>query len=159
MSDEFVEVPPEELLSEMQSMLMGEKVAAPRVEKIKEILQQLIQMNNKIEAVIVATVEGFPVTSYAQDKSMLTEEGRLIEEGKIAAAITVIFSTAERNAMDLRRGHVDHVMIKTDNGYIVLRLAGEDYIIGAVTRIDAKLGVILRDLKWACDKILEVLRE
>ncbi len=143
------DIQPEEILE----ALTGGPAVAEIADKVRTILEKLLDMNDTIEGVLVSTLEGLPLAWYSRNPNVIKEEG------KIAAAITVIFSTSERNSLDLNRGHIDHVIIRTDGGYIILRLAGEDYILAAVTQPNAKLGVVLRDLKWAADKIKEVIEK
>ncbi|MHA1617612.1 MAG: roadblock/LC7 domain-containing protein [Candidatus Njordarchaeales archaeon] len=121
------------------------------IEEIEKILEELLRNNPSIEVAMVATIEGLPVASYPKTEKIQKEEGIL------AAAITVIFSTSERSALDLKQGHVDHVIIYTDVGYVVLRLTGEDHILAVLTKEDAKLGVILRDLKLTADKLQKIM--
>jgi len=141
------EIKPEEILE----AITGGLVVSELADRVKGVLEELLSMNETIDGVLVSTLEGLPLTWYAREPEMIKEEGR------IAAATTVVFSTSERNSLDLGKGHIDHVIIRTEKGYIILRLAGEDHIIAAVTNMNAKLGVVLRDLKWAADKIKELI--
>ncbi|MHA1590752.1 MAG: roadblock/LC7 domain-containing protein [Candidatus Njordarchaeales archaeon] len=143
----------EELASreEFLAMLSEARKGAKIVGEIEKILESLIQENPSIELAIVATIEGLPVASYPKNEKIQEEESLL------AAAITVIFGTSERSSLDLNQGHVDHVIIYTDTGYAVLRLAGEDHILAVLTKENAKLGLILRDLKLAADKIVKAI--
>jgi len=143
------DINPDEILEAITGGLPVSELA----DRVKDVLVELLNMNNTIDGVIVSTLEGLPLTWYAKNPEIIREEGR------VAAAATVVFSTSERNALDLGKGHIDHVIIRTERGYIILRLAGEDYIVAAVTDINAKLGVVLRDLKWAADKIKEIIEE
>ena len=147
MIDEFEEISPEELLAALEEEALISEIG----NKITDVLKELTMLNNSIEACIVSSAEGLPVAWYAEKPEILREEGR------IAASITVIFSTSERESMDLGKGHVEHVVEKKKNGNIVLRLINEDYILAVVTNKDAKLGVVLRDMGQAAKKILEIL--
>jgi len=143
------EIRPEELLE----AITGEAIVGEIVDKIKDVLVELIESNPTIEGGIVSTLEGLPLTWHARRPEVIKEEGR------VAAATTVVFSTSERNSLDLGKGHIDHVIIRTEKGYIILRLADEDHIIGVVTNLNAKLGIVLRDLKIAADKIKKIIEE
>ena len=146
MSDE---ISPEELLA-----ALTEDVAVSEVStKITEVLKELSTINGNIEASVVSSAEGLPVAWYAKTPEILREEG------KVAAAVTVIFSTSERNSMDLGRGHVDHIVVRTKSGNIILKLISEDYILAVVTDSDAKLGVILRDMIQASKKIIKIIEQ
>ena len=141
------EVSPEELLR----ALMEESAVSEVGTKITEVLKELSEINQTIEAAIVSSAEGLPVAWYAKSPNILKEEGR------VAAAVTVIFSTSERNSMDLGKGHVEHIVVRTDEGNIILQLINEDYILAVVTSPEAKLGVVRRDMKQASKKIIEII--
>ena len=141
------EVSPEELLR----ALMEESAVSEVGTKITEVLKELSEINQTIEAAIVSSAEGLPVAWYAKSPNILKEEGR------VAAAVTVIFSTSERNSMDLGKGHVEHIVVRTDEGNIILQLINEDYILAVVTSPEAKLGVVRRDMKQASKKILDII--
>ena len=141
------EVSPEELLR----ALMEESAVSEVGTKITEVLKELSEINQTIEAAIVSSAEGLPVAWYAKSPNILKEEGR------VAAAVTVIFSTSERNSMDPGKGHVEHIVVRTDEGNIILQLINEDYILAVVTSPEAKLGVVRRDMKQASKKIIEII--
>ncbi len=141
------EVSPEELLR----ALMEESAVSEVGTKITEVLKELSEINQTIEAAIVSSAEGLPVAWYAKSPNILKEEGR------VAAAVTVIFSTSERNSMDLGKGHVEHIVVRTNEGNIILQLINEDYILAVVTSPEAKLGVVRRDMKQASKKIIEII--
>jgi len=141
------EVSPEELLR----ALMEESAVSEVGTKITEVLKELSEINQTIEAAIVSSAEGLPVAWYAKSPNILKEEGR------VAAAVTVIFSTSERNSMDLGKGHVEHIVVRTNEGNIILQLINEDYILAVVTNPEAKLGVVRRDMKQASKKILDII--
>ena len=144
MSDE---ISPEELLAALSEEATVSEIGA----KITDVLKELSKVNPSIEASVVSSAEGLPVAWYAPSPEALKEEGR------ISAAVTVIFSTSERSAMDLGRGHVEHVVVRTKDGNIILQLINEDYILAVVTSAEAKLGIVLRDMKQASKKILDII--
>jgi len=127
----------------------GETIVEEKVKKVEKILEDLLIINPDIKGVIVVSMEGFPVVSYPKEV--------FEEEAKVSAAIAAIFATSERNAIDLVKEHVNYVTIKTSNRYILLRLAGEDYIIAVITDEKAKLGILLSDLAKVSERIKDLL--
>ncbi|MCD6491675.1 MAG: roadblock/LC7 domain-containing protein [Candidatus Njordarchaeia archaeon] len=137
---------PDEILAALTGGIEVSEVSS----EISQILEKLISINESIEGAIVSSAEGLPLSWISKESEMMREEG------KLAAAVTVIFSTSERNSLDLGKGHIDHVIIKAERGYIILGLVGEDHILALVTSTAAKLGIVLRDLRWASEKIGEI---
>ncbi len=142
---EVEEIPVDDILA----VISGETLAEEKVRRIEEILKDLTKVNKQIKGAMLATMEGFPVATHP--KKVFREDAR------ISAAIAAIFATSERNALDLVNENIQYVAIKTSNRYILIRLAGEDYILAVITSEDAKLGIILRDLKEAGDKIRKII--
>jgi len=131
------------------SAITSETLVEEQLIKVQGILKELVSNNQDIKGVIVVSIEGFPIASYPEEE--------FEEEAKVAAAIAAIFATSERNALDLVREHVNYVAIRTINRYIIIRLALEDYIIAVITSEKAKLGILLRDISMASERIKNML--
>ena len=136
-------------VDDILAVITGETIVEEKVKKVEKILEDLLIINPDIKGVIVVSMEGFPVVSYPKEV--------FEEEAKVSAAIAAIFATSERNAIDLVKEHVNYVTIKTSNRYILLRLAGEDYIIAVITDEKAKLGILLSDLAKVSERIKDLL--
>ncbi|MHA1616317.1 MAG: roadblock/LC7 domain-containing protein [Candidatus Njordarchaeales archaeon] len=134
---------------EILSALIGESAISEMADKVLKVLKDLVSSSQRIAGALIATPEGFPVASYPPEFFR--------EEAKIAAAIAAIFATSERNALDMAGEHVDYVAIKTVNKYILLRLIGEDHILAVITNEGAKLGILMRDLNRAIEKLKSIL--
>lgn len=147
MPQEGGEVSKDEILNALSS---GYPKAEPK-EKLKGILQEILENNENIESTIVASTEGLPV-------AWVSKKGaEMQEEGKIAAAVSVIFLTSERNSMDLDKGHVGNIIVKGTRGYVVLRLVGEDHVLASVTSEKSRPSVVIRDMTSVSEKIGKVL--
>ncbi len=131
------------------SAITSESLVEEQLIKVQGILKELVSNNPDIQGVIVVSIEGFPIASYPEEA--------FSEEAKVAAAIAAIFATSERNALDLVREHVNYVAIRTFNRYILIRLALEDYIIAVITSEKAKLGILIRDIIGASEKLKKIL--
>lgn len=136
----------------LEALSAGYPEAKPKRE-IERVLGDLIKENEHIESAILASTEGLPV-------AWSTGEGEDIgEEGKIAAAVSVIFSTSERNALDLEKGHVNNIIIKGREGYVFLRLVGEDHVLASVTSKRARPAVVIRDMSTIAGKLDQALEQ
>lgn len=135
----------------LKALSAGYPKAEPR-KKLKRILSNLVNNSENIQSAIVASTEGLPVAWIAKEKATMKEEG------KIAAAVSVIFLTSERNALDLDKGHVNNIIVKGKNGYVILRLVGEDYVLASVTSEKTRPSVIIRDMSNVSNKIAKVLK-
>jgi predicted regulator of Ras-like GTPase activity (Roadblock/LC7/MglB family) len=80
-----------------------------------------------------------------------------IEEDRVSAMSAAMLSLGERIATELRRGVLDQVYIHGENGYVVLMSAGEEAVLTVMARKEAKLGLILYDMKKAAADISAII--
>jgi predicted regulator of Ras-like GTPase activity (Roadblock/LC7/MglB family) len=75
-----------------------------------------------------------------------------VEDDRVSAMSAAMLSLGERIATELGRGILDQVYIRGANGYVLLMSAGEQAVLTVLARKQAKLGLILYDMKkTACD--------
>ncbi len=80
-----------------------------------------------------------------------------VEEDRVSAMSAAMLSLGERIASELGRGALDQVYIRGANGYVVLMAAGEDAVLTVLARKQAKLGLILYDMKKAAADISHII--
>ncbi|MBU7026921.1 MAG: roadblock/LC7 domain-containing protein [Theionarchaea archaeon] len=80
-----------------------------------------------------------------------------IEEDRVAAMSAAMLSLGERTADELARGELSEVYVKGVDGYIVLMAAGEDAVLTAMARKDAKLGLVFLDMKRTAEAIAQIV--
>ena len=76
-----------------------------------------------------------------------------VEEDRVSAMSAAMLSLGDRIATELRRGVLDQVYIHGENGYVVLMSAGEEAVLTVLARKEAKLGLILYDMRKAAADI------
>jgi len=91
-----------------------------------------------IEASAVVSVDGLIMASaLPQD----------VEEDRVSAMSAAMLSLGERISRELRRGVLDQVYVKGDDGYVILMAVGEEAVLTALARQNAKLGLVFLDMK------------
>ena len=60
-----------------------------------------------------------------------------------------MLSLGERIASELGRGALDQVYIHGDHGYVILMSVGQDAVLTVLAREQAKLGLIMLDMRRA----------
>jgi hypothetical protein len=68
-----------------------------------------------------------------------------------------MLSLGERIASELKRGTLDQVYIRGDNGYVILSSIGEDAVLTALAREEAKLGLIFLEMRRAAEDLSEYI--
>ena len=101
-------------------------------------LRNLQASTPDIEAAAVVSVDGLIMASALP---------RDVEEDRVSAMSAAMLSLGERIAIELGRGQLDQVFIRGERGYVVLMSIGTEAVLTALTRREAKLGVIFLDMR------------
>lgn len=80
-----------------------------------------------------------------------------VEEDRVSAMTAVMLSLGERIAFELGRGLLNQVYIRGKNGYVILMSVGEDAVLTAMARKEAKLGIILLDMRRAVEDLIKLI--
>jgi len=118
-----------------------------RTQQLIESLRNLQASSPDIEASALVSVDGLTIAS-------ALPQG--IEEDRVSAMSAAMLSLGERIASELGRGALEQVYIKGDNGYVMLMAVGEEAVLTVMARQQARLGLILLDMRRAVE-VLEKL--
>ena len=113
-----------------------------RTQQMVDRLRELQASSPDIEASAVVSVDGLSIAS-------ALPQG--VEEDRVSAMSAAMLSLGERIATELGRGSLEQVYVKGEKGYVVLMSVGEEAVLTALAREQAKLGLILLEvvLAWA----------
>lgn len=106
-----------------------------RTQQMVDRLRELQASSPDIEASAVVSVDGLSIAS-------ALPQG--VEEDRVSAMSAAMLSLGERIATELGRGSLEQVYIKGEKGYVVLMSVGEDAVLTALAREQAKLGLIFQ---------------
>jgi predicted regulator of Ras-like GTPase activity (Roadblock/LC7/MglB family) len=101
-----------------------------------------------IQAAALVSMDGFTMAA-------ALPEG--MQEDRVGAMSAAILGLGERAAAELGRGHLTQVFIEGDDGYVVLIGAGSQAVLTTLAQNEAKLGLVLYDMKTTADVIAEIL--
>ena len=119
-----------------------------RSQLLVECLRNMQASSPDIEASAIVSVDGLTIAS------ALPQE---VEEDRVSAMSAAMLSLGERIAIELGRGQLDQVYIKGDTGYVVLMSVGEEAVLTALAREDAKLGLIFLDMRRATEDLAKYI--
>ena len=111
-------------------------------------LRELQASSPDIEASAIVSVDGLTIAS-------ALPQG--VEEDRVSAMSAAMLSLGERIATELGRGSLDQVYIKGEKGYVVLMSVGEEAVLTALAREQAKLGLIFRDMRRAAEDLTKLM--
>ncbi|MEW5791996.1 MAG: roadblock/LC7 domain-containing protein [Pseudomonadota bacterium] len=119
-----------------------------REQMLKSVLGDLNGASADVEASAVISTDGLTIAS------MLSAG---MDEDRVGAMSAAMLSLGDRTAAELSRGELEQVMVKGENGYILLIHAGKDAVLTVIARKEAKLGLVFLDAKRAANSIAELL--
>lgn len=121
---------------------------ASRTELMIARLREMQTSTPDIEGSAIVSVDGLTIAANLPGES---------EEDRISAMSAAMLSLGERIASELRRGRLDQVYINGDNGFVILRAVGDEAVLSVLCRPQARLGMVLLDVKRAAEDIEKLI--
>ena len=119
-----------------------------REDLLKSILQELSGRSADIEAIGIISTDGLTMAA-------VLPEG--MDEDRVGAMSAAMLSLGDRTSQELARGALDQVLIRGNNGYVLVTHAGDEAVLTVLARPNAKLGLIFLDVKRAAEQIAEMI--
>jgi uncharacterized protein len=119
-----------------------------RSQQMVDRLRAMQAASPDIEASAVVSVDGLIMAS------ALPAE---VEEDRVSAMSAAMLSLGERIATELGRGSLEQVYIKGTKGFIVLTAVGDEAVLTALARQEAKLGLIFLEMRRAAEDLLKLV--
>jgi predicted regulator of Ras-like GTPase activity (Roadblock/LC7/MglB family) len=119
-----------------------------RAELLTSVLSELNGSTADIEASAVLSTDGLMMAS-------MLPAG--MDEDRVGAMSAAMLSLGDRTARELARGELEQVLIKGNKGYVLMTYAGQDAVLTALCKPNARLGLIFLDIKRAADAISKVI--
>jgi predicted regulator of Ras-like GTPase activity (Roadblock/LC7/MglB family) len=119
-----------------------------RADMLNSILNELNGTSADIEASGVVSTDGLMMAS-----QMPAE----LDEDRVGAMSAAMLSLGDRTAQELSRGTLEQVLIKGENGYVLMTGAGDEAVVTVMAKPKAKLGLIFLDVKRAAENIAKLV--
>lgn len=119
-----------------------------RSEQMVERLRAMQAAAPEIEASAVVSVDGLIMAS-----SLPAD----VEEDRVSAMSAAMLSLGERIAGELGRGGLEQIYIKGRSGFIVLTSVGEEAVLTALARQEAKLGLIFLEMRRSAEDLVKLV--
>lgn len=117
------------------------------MDKYMQVLQELIKSGG-LEGASLFSADGLPISSVLKPG---------FEEDRLAAMSAAILSLGERVSEELAKGTLEQITIKGNNGYVILTGVGQDAVMVVLADNNAKLGLLLMEIKKAQQKLKEMI--
>ena len=119
-----------------------------KAEAMAAALNEFLDVSWEVEAAAVVSPDGLPMASALPPD---------VEEDRLAAMSASLLTLGERAAHNLNRGELAQVLVEGERGYVLLMAAGPNAVLVAVTSHDAKVGLVLFEMKKAVETIAAVM--
>jgi predicted regulator of Ras-like GTPase activity (Roadblock/LC7/MglB family) len=123
-------------------------MAQSRADQMVERLRNMQAAAPDIEASAVVSVDGLIMASALQQG---------VEEDRVSAMSAAMLSLGERISTELGRKGLEQVYIKGSKGCIVLTSVGEEAVLTAMARQEAKLGLIFLEMRRAAEDLIKLV--
>lgn len=121
---------------------------ATRTEEMVRHIKALQMNAPDIEASAVVSVDGLIMASALPAD---------VEEDRVSAMSAAMLSLGERIASELKRGQLDQVFVRGEDGYVLLMAIGEEAVLTALANSRAKLGLIFLEMKRTANELLHLV--
>ena len=119
-----------------------------RADQMVERLQNMQAAAPDIEASAIVSVDGLIMASALQQG---------VEEDRVSAMSAAMLSLGERISGELGRGGLEQVYIRGDGGYVLLTAIGQEAVLTALARENAKLGLVFLEMRRAAEHLVRIV--
>ena len=119
-------------------------MAKSRTDQMVDRLRDLQASSGEIEGSAVVSVDGLIMASSLPAG---------VEEDRVSAMSAAMLSLGERISTELGRGTLHQVFVHGKKGYVVLMSVGVEAVLTVLTREQAKLGLIMLDMRRAAEDL------
>ena len=123
-------------------------MSAGKGERLAEALNDFISSSPDVEAAAVVSFDGLAMAS-ALPADM--------DEDRLGAMSAALLSLGEQAAGGLGRGELHQVFVEAEHGFVFLMSARDEAVLAAVTGHQAKIGLMLYEMRRAAESIGAVL--
>lgn len=119
-----------------------------RLDQLNSTLRHLQTESPGVEASALISEDGLMIAS------ALSAE---LDETRVAGMTATLLNLGTRAAVELKRGFVQEVIVRGDEGYAVMINAGRGALLLALANETSKLGLIFFDMREAIGRIKTIL--
>ncbi len=123
-------------------------MADTKAEKLDAALGTFLATVPQVEASAVVSFDGLTMASALPDD---------IDDDRLGAMSAALLSLGEQAARGLGRGELHQLFVEADRGFVFLMSAKDEAVLVAVTSHDAKMGLILYEMRHVAADVGEIL--
>jgi uncharacterized protein len=121
-----------------------------KADQLAQALDEFLAVSDEVEAAAVVSADGLPMASALPP---------YVEEDRLAAMSAALLTLGERAAVGLGKGDLAQVFVEGAHGHVVLMSAGSDAVLVAVTAKEAKVGLVLFEMRKIAGRVAGVMEQ
>lgn len=115
-----------------------------KADLLAQALDDFLATSPEVEAAAVVSADGLPMASALPP---------YVEEDRLAAMSAALLTLGERAAAGLGKGDLAQVFVEGAHGHVILMSAGHNAVLVAVTSTEAKVGLVLFEMRKAAQSV------
>ncbi len=119
-----------------------------KADRLSDALDEFLAVSPDVEAAAIVSADGLPIASALPVD---------VQEDRLAAMSAALLTLGEKAAEGLGKGDLAQVFVEGENGYVVLMAAGQHAVLVCVTSKQAKVGLVLYEMRKASADIAGVM--
>jgi uncharacterized protein len=119
-----------------------------KAQRLAEALNDFISTSPDVEAAAVVSFDGLAMASALPPD---------MDEDRLGAMSAALLSLGEQAAGGLGRGELHQVFVEAEDGFVFLMSARDEAVLAAVTGRQAKIGLMLYEMRAAADAVGRIL--
>lgn len=128
----------------------GSIVTHPRQQALVDRMHILQRSSPELTAAALISLDGLLIASALQPE---------MSEDRISAMSASILSLGEQMSKETNRGKLEQVYIQGEEGILVLMAVSDQAVLTALVAVQAKMGILLFDMRHAADDLARILAE
>ena len=120
----------------------------PRQQSLVDRMHVLQRSSPDVEAAALISLDGLIIASALKAENNVE---------RVSAMSASLISLAESISKETSRGPLDELIVSGSQGHLVLMSVGEKAVLTALVSIQAKMGILLMDMRHAAEDLLKIL--
>ena len=130
---------------------------AYRVHQLEHELRRMCQALPGVQGSVVVSIEGLVMAAYPPVPEGRIDSDNPTSSPQVAAMSAALIALGAQTLSRLAQGDMDRLLVEGDNGGIIIVPSGPDAALAVMTRHDAKLGIIFREVRRAARQVAAIL--
>jgi len=119
-------------------------------DKLLKMLKTEIDRSKRTIGAIIVTDEGLPIAYYPNDL--------FSDKSGFSPSLAIIENTVEKSIKELLDGDLDYITIATNNHILIIKNAGNGYIVSLISQKGVPMNVLYRKILRIIKRIEEIMK-